>query len=116
MPHLQTFKNRSGLLHHQLPYHVLMMWAADDAAHNFELALLLGRKVNPCGASGLNRLLNPQVRNIKAMLHVAGCDIQFHRFSAFHVNHVRLDVIFLHDYVYLLGRSFGFLASRGENQ
>lgn len=92
------------------------MWTANDAAHNLELALLLGRKVNPCGASRLNRLLNTQVRNIKAVLNVAGCDVQFHRFSSFYVNHVRLDVIFLHDYVYLLARSFGFLASRGENQ
>src|SRR6266849_2949194 len=106
-----------SLLHHQLPHHIFMVRPANHPAHHLELTLGFRGKVDSGGPSGLNGLFDAQLRNVKAMLDVSGSYVQLHRFAAFHVNHVRLNIIFLHDHADLLGGSLrGLLASPGENQ
>src|SRR5215472_10256619 len=73
------------------------MRPADHAARNPILAFRRGRKCNGRGAAGLNRLLDPQFRNVQAVLHVRTGDIQGHNLARFHANHWRIDGVFLHD-------------------
>lgn len=79
-----------------------MMGAADHSADHLVFPLGWRFELDMGRPARLHRLLDTQLRDIKAMLHIRRSDFQIYIATAFDLNHGRLDRVFFHDHLNML--------------
>ena len=94
-----------------------MVGPANDTAGYFVLTRGRGGKIDGCGPSRLDRLLDAQRRDVKPVLHVGGGDIEFHALPGLDTYHGRFNRVFFHHHGDLdVGDRLFVLASFGKKE
>jgi hypothetical protein len=106
---------RFFLFHNDLPGHIVVSSAANDAAFHFEFTLLRRIKAYCSRLSRRDGLVDAKLLHLKPMLDVLAGDIQNYVFAPLHADHIGFDNEFAHGDRKMNGRS-SLLSGAGRQQ